>query len=239
MYRTTSVMALGLFLGLAPIGALAQTQADDADTQLQTTQPMDNQTQTETLETDDQQATDTEVLETDDQQATDTEMLETDDADMATETETDVTPDTEADIATDEEMTDEADMATGEVEDVIPEQAEKEMLASSLMGASVNLADESIGTISDLIITPDYTVRGVVVGVGGFLGIGEKRVALPLEKVTIQTPEPGVVELTANMTREELEAKDAFKTAAEIRQEEEAAQAQQQQQQDMGTQTLE
>jgi hypothetical protein len=201
MYRTTSVMALGLFLGLAPIGALAQTQTDDTNIQ--------QQQQQLTQPSDDQQATDVE---------------------------TDMTTDTEADIATDEEMAiDEADVATDvvETEDVIPQQDASEMLATSLMGASVNLADESIGTVSDLIITPDYTVRGVVVGVGGFLGIGEKRVALPLERLTIRTPQPGVVEVTANVTREELEEKETFKTAAQIQQEEEAARAEQQQQMNM------
>jgi hypothetical protein len=48
MYRTTSVLALGLFIGLAPIGALAQTQSTDTDTQLQTTQPADSQQSTDT-----------------------------------------------------------------------------------------------------------------------------------------------------------------------------------------------
>lgn len=230
MYRSTSVMALGLFLGLAPIGALAQT--DDTDTQQQmqgTQQQMQDtrqqmQTESETLQTDDQQATDTEILQTDDQQATETETLQTgDDADIATDD----------DMATDDMATDdEADVATGDMEqDVIPEQAQSEMLATSLIGAPVNLADESIGTVSDLIIADDNTVRGVVVGVGGFLGIGEKRVALPLSRITVQSTGPGTVELSTDMSREELEAKEAFKTAAQIRQEEEAAQAEQQQQQ--------
>jgi len=102
------------------------------------------------------------------------------------------------------------------------------MLASSLMGASVNLADEEIGSVSDLIIGDDYSIRGVVVGVGGFLGIGEKRVALPMNRITVQTAEPGQVELATDMTREELEQKEAFKTAAQVQSEQEAEQAQQQ-----------
>jgi hypothetical protein len=228
MYRTTSVMALGLFLGLAPIGALAQTDDTDTQQQMQGTQQemqgtqQEMQTETDTLQTDDQQATDTETLQTDDQQATETETLQTGD---------------DADIATDDMATDvEADVATGDMEqDVIPEQAQTEMLATTLIGAPVNLADESIGTVSDLIIADDNTIRGVVVGVGGFLGIGEKRVALPLNRITVQSTEPGTVELSTDMTREELEEKETFKTAAQIRQEEEAAQAEQQQQQ-MGTQ---
>jgi hypothetical protein len=96
------------------------------------------------------------------------------------------------------------------------------------MGASVNLADEEIGSVSDLIIGDDYSIRGVVVGVGGFLGIGEKRVALPMNRITVQTAEPGQVELATDMTREELEEKEAFKTAAQVQSEQEAEQAQQQ-----------
>jgi hypothetical protein len=148
-----------------------------------------------------------------------------------TETEVETTTDDDAEMTTDSDMaTDEAEMETTEAEDVpevIPEQDTSEMLGSSLMGASVNLADEEIGNVSDLIIADDYTVRGVVVGVGGFLGIGEKRVALPVERLTIQATEPGEVEISTDMTREELEEKEAFKTAVQVRSEEEAAQAQQ------------
>jgi hypothetical protein len=236
MYRTTSVMALGLFLGLAPIGALAQTQSNDTDTQLQTTQPSDTQTQTETLQTDDQQSTGTQVdisRDDDTDVATDTEVDITtdDDAEMTTDTEVDITTDDDAEMAADTDMAadDEADVATTEPEevpDVIAEQDSSEMLGSSLMGASVNLADEEIGSVSDLIIDEDHRVRGVVVGVGGFLGIGEKRVALPVERLTIRTTEPGEVEISTDMTRAELEEKEAFRTAAQVRSEEEAAQAQ-------------
>jgi hypothetical protein len=237
MYRTTSVLALGLFIGLAPIGVHAQTQSTDTDTQLQTTQPADTQTQTETLQTDDQQSTGTQVdipREDDTDVATDTEVDITtdDDTEVATETEVDITTEDDAEVAADDGMAadDEADVATTDttepVPDVIPTQETSDMLGSSLMGASVNLADEEIGSVSDLIITDEYAIRGVVVGVGGFLGIGEKRVALPVERLTIRTTEPGQVEISTDMTREELEQKEAFKTAAQVRSEEEAAQAQ-------------
>jgi hypothetical protein len=226
MFRTTSVLALGLFIGLAPVGALAQTQSTDTDTQLQTTQPADAQQSTGT-QVDIPRDDDTDV-------ATDseTDITTDDDAEMATDTETDMTTDDDAEMATDDGMAtdDEADVAATDTEavpDVIPAQDTSEMLASSLMGASVNLADEEIGNVSDLIIADDYRIRGVVVGVGGFLGIGEKRVALPVERLTIHATEPGEVEISTDMTREELEQKEAFKTAVQVRSEEEAARAQQ------------
>jgi hypothetical protein len=218
-------MALGLFLGLAPIGALAQTQTDDTDTQQQEmTQPSESEqsTETEVLQSDDQQATETETLDTDDQQATEPEAEP--EADVAEEPEAEP----EAEVAEEPEAEPEAQVAEEPAEDVIPEQDASELLASTLMGAPVNLADEEIGSVSDLIISEDNTIRGVVVGVGGFLGIGEKRVALPMDRITVQTGEPGEVELATDMTREELEEKEAFKTAAQIQSEQEAEQAQQQ-----------
>jgi hypothetical protein len=228
MYRTTSVMALGLFLGLAPVGALAQTQTDTDTQQQELMQPSESEqsTETEVLQSDDQQSTETEVLQSDDQQSTETEVLQSDDQ-QATETET-LQTDEEVEVITKEEMTTGDDADVAQTEDVIPEQDPSEMLASTLMGAPVNLADEEIGSVSDLIIGDDYSIRGVVVGVGGFLGIGEKRVALPMNRITVQTAEPGQVELATDMTREELEQKEAFKTAAQAQSEREAEQARQQ-----------
>jgi sporulation protein YlmC with PRC-barrel domain len=200
MYRTTSVMALGLFLGLAPVGALAQTTTDQTQTQQQlTTEPTAPETQ--------QQATEPTAPETQ-QQMTEPTAPETDEPAVATDV-------------------DEPAM------DIIAEQDEEAMLASTIIGSSVMLADESIGTVSDLIIDADERLHGVLVGVGGFLGIGEKRVALPMDRITIRRPEPGQVELTADITREELEEKEAFKTASQIRAEREAEQAEQMQQQPM------
>jgi sporulation protein YlmC with PRC-barrel domain len=58
---------------------------------------------------------------------------------------------------------------------------EHEMRASKLIGASVNDAsDQKIGSITDLIVDRDGKVTEVVVGVGGFLGAGEKNVAVKM-----------------------------------------------------------
>jgi sporulation protein YlmC with PRC-barrel domain len=40
---------------------------------------------------------------------------------------------------------------------------------------------EEIGNISDIIFSEDGRISGVVIGVGGFLGIGEKNVAVPFD----------------------------------------------------------
>ncbi|MFV8834055.1 PRC-barrel domain-containing protein [Aquisalimonas sp.] len=59
--------------------------------------------------------------------------------------------------------------------------------ANDLIGNAVmsTTEDEEIGSISDLIIDQDGSIVAVVVGVGGFLGIGEKDVALSWDSVEL------------------------------------------------------
>jgi len=53
--------------------------------------------------------------------------------------------------------------------------------ATKIIGASiVNEADEKIGEIDDLIINRSDRVPFAIVSVGGFLGMGEKLVAVPM-----------------------------------------------------------
>ncbi|MBX9961427.1 MAG: PRC-barrel domain-containing protein [Burkholderiales bacterium] len=55
--------------------------------------------------------------------------------------------------------------------------------ASKLLGASVfNDQNQRIGKIEDMIVSPDGKVSAAVIEVGGFLGIGSHRVAIPVEK---------------------------------------------------------
>lgn len=78
------------------------------------------------------------------------------------------------------------------------------MQASDLIGATVRTAsDEDAGEVSDLIIDQDGRVVAVVVGVGGFLGMGEKRVAISWDEVT-QGGTADELELQIDQTREEL-----------------------------------
>jgi sporulation protein YlmC with PRC-barrel domain len=56
--------------------------------------------------------------------------------------------------------------------------------ASKLPGVNVyNDNNEKIGDISDVIIDKSGKVDTVVLGVGGFLGMGEHYVAVPMEKL--------------------------------------------------------
>jgi sporulation protein YlmC with PRC-barrel domain len=56
--------------------------------------------------------------------------------------------------------------------------------ASKMVGLNVyNDNNESVGTISDMLMEKGGNIKAVVIGVGGFLGVGEHLVAVPFEKV--------------------------------------------------------
>ena len=78
-------------------------------------------------------------------------------------------------------------------------------LKKSILGAN----NERIGEVTDLVVSSNGEIIGVVVGVGGFLGIGEKSVGLPLAAVTYNAE---ANQLTAPFTRQDLEKAPEFVT---------------------------
>ncbi|GLT10630.1 PRC-barrel domain-containing protein [Sulfitobacter porphyrae] len=103
------------------------------------------------------------------------------------------------------------------VEGQIHMQGENTILADDLMGSNVYSASgESIGEIDDLIVNLDGSVEGAVIGVGGFLGIGEKWVAVKLDSLSTQQDENGNVTLTSSATKADLEAAEPFVTARDM-----------------------
>jgi sporulation protein YlmC with PRC-barrel domain len=72
--------------------------------------------------------------------------------------------------------------------------------ASKVVGLSVyNDNNESLGTINDLLTDKSGNIKAVVLGVGGFLGVGEHLVAVPFDKVKFVT-EPVAYTGTAGAT---------------------------------------
>ena len=62
------------------------------------------------------------------------------------------------------------------------------VMASSLIGTRVvGSNNESIGDINDVIMDRNGQIMAAVVGVGGFLGIGEKDVAVPFNALEFQS----------------------------------------------------
>jgi hypothetical protein len=86
------------------------------------------------------------------------------------------------------------------------------LTAELLTGADVRDAtDTSIAEVSDLVLTSEGQVTDVVLDVGGFLGIGAKAVAIPMDRLTVAQAEGGAVRLWVDMTKEELEALPEYK----------------------------
>jgi len=84
---------------------------------------------------------------------------------------------------------------------------------SQIVGKPVyNDAGEKIGTIDDLIVRPDDRVMFGVVSVGGFLGIGDRLVAVPYPAFTSGTDGKLVL---AGISKDDLKAAPAFKYADE------------------------
>jgi sporulation protein YlmC with PRC-barrel domain len=68
--------------------------------------------------------------------------------------------------------------------------------ASKLEGLDVyNNNNEKIGDISELIVDNSGKIQAVVIGVGGFLGLGERDVAVPFDQIKLVT-EPRVTAST-------------------------------------------
>jgi PRC-barrel domain len=59
--------------------------------------------------------------------------------------------------------------------------------SSKVVGASVvNEANETVGAIDDLIVTPTERVPYAILSVGGFLGMGTKYVVVPFSSLQMQ-----------------------------------------------------
>ncbi|KHJ52052.1 PRC-barrel domain-containing protein [Halomonas sp. C22] len=86
--------------------------------------------------------------------------------------------------------------------------------ADSLTGNNVKSTvedDEDIGTISDLIIDEDGQIQAVVVGVGGFLGMGEKDVAIEWDSLELTKDDDGDdYVIRVNASQDALEAAEEY-----------------------------
>ena len=93
------------------------------------------------------------------------------------------------------------------------QQNASEWRGSKLIGASVYGPDKkSIGDINDVLIGNDGRVTAVVVGVGGFLGVGEKNVALPFQALDVErkADSTSIDKITVNYTKDQLKNAPTF-----------------------------
>lgn len=86
-----------------------------------------------------------------------------------------------------------------------------EIRSEDLVGTTVYGAnDVNVGEIGDVVLTGDKKVDAVIIDVGGFLGVGEKEVAVGMENLKFMTDKDGNRYLYTNFTKEQLEAQVAY-----------------------------
>ncbi len=87
--------------------------------------------------------------------------------------------------------------------------------ASELIGTSVvNAQGETVGEINDIVLANDGSVNAALIGVGGFLGMGEKNVAVQFTDLNVQETDNDL-KITLAMSAEALEAMPAYKAEAD------------------------
>lgn len=83
-------------------------------------------------------------------------------------------------------------------------------LASDIMDENVyDMGQNKIGEVEDLIIDPDGKVSSALVGVGGFLGMGEKQVQVPYADIK-RISRDGKNWLELDRSKDQLQSAPAF-----------------------------
>lgn len=96
----------------------------------------------------------------------------------------------------------------------VPKQSETQDLTSRFIGTPVvNPAGETLGKVNDLVMTPEGQVEVIIIGVGGFLGVGEKNVGVPYDALARTEADDGSTKLMLNATQGDLTDAPEFLTA--------------------------
>lgn len=92
--------------------------------------------------------------------------------------------------------------------------ASGKVLASGMIGQAVydgpGSDAKSIGHINDIVIGENGVAQAAVIGVGGFLGVGEKDVAVGLDRVDLATRPDGEHWLVTDVSKDDLNNAPAF-----------------------------
>jgi hypothetical protein len=84
--------------------------------------------------------------------------------------------------------------------------------ASKLIGTKVvNTANETIGDVNEIILGKDGKVAAIIIGVGGFLGMGEREVAVSFESLRMNRDSNGNLVVSVNATKDVLAAAPAWR----------------------------
>ena len=87
----------------------------------------------------------------------------------------------------------------------VTQQPANEWLARVFIGQAVhNAAGEAIGDINDLVFDRKGQISTVVIGVGGFLSIGEKGVGVPFGRLTFNIGKDGERVIVVALSKQDL-----------------------------------
>lgn len=90
-----------------------------------------------------------------------------------------------------------------------------QVLASNLMGKSVYSGQgedaRKVGDVNDVLMSSDGKAEAVVIGVGGFLGVGEKDVAVQFDRLHWTVDKDNAKRLSIAASKTDLESAPAFR----------------------------
>lgn len=92
-----------------------------------------------------------------------------------------------------------------------PEQYLSETLIGRAIYAGPTTDSDKIGDVNDLVVSTDGRVDAFVIGVGGFLGLGQKDVGVPFDNIALATTTDGEPHASLAATKDELKNAPAFK----------------------------
>ena len=187
--------------------------AEGTDTEMATDTEMTTETDTAATEmapeAEQVEETDTAGTGLDTQSTATTETVDTVDTDL-TDAEEPIAGETDVQeevVATDGAMTGNGPMMEREGYTQV---ANTELSTEDLTGARVyGVNDEDIGEIGELILSDDNMLDKAIIDVGGFLGLGEKPVAVEMDDVTILRGENDI-RVYVNATEEQLTEMPAY-----------------------------
>jgi len=99
---------------------------------------------------------------------------------------------------------------------VISSQSSNQWLVSKFEGSEVLGPDnQKIGSVTDILFDEAGKIDAYIVGVGGFLGLGAKEVALtPSSFQLVKSTDSDIVKLKTSMTKDQLKKASAFQARA-------------------------
>lgn len=138
------------------------------------------------------------------------------------------------------DQTDTAAATAGQGDIFFVYEQDNQIRSDKLIGHNVTNPDgENVGDINQLIVSRDGNFEGVIIGVGGFLGIGEKNVGVRFDALNIsEDPESDDLVITMDQTKDALEQAPAFVTKESQKQADNMAQQKQEQQDASSTSSI-